>query len=356
MTAYRYFAYDMLNFTKKVELPLFGVYMEKALSTPGIFTGSYSLGTDPVADAIFLTARPGQYAIFARRNRKTIWGGPIWSTTYSSQGHTVELSAQTYESVYGRIRMLTDQVYAATEQVTIFNTWHAAVQAQTNCSFGIGLSLPAATGITRNISVLAAENRMASEILDSLSQATNGLDYSVNIVSDQDNDFLSLNMAVLFNNGADPDAPNGSGLNYTYPGAISEYWYTESAAKGAVDWIVTGDGIVASATTPAIATPRPPFSRVISYSDLKDATLLQNKAAEFANRWGMPYTSPAFSVNDADYFEGWDKLGHFVDVAISDRIRFPDQMPKMVTSRLLGWTLQPEQSDQSETLTFLLEM
>jgi len=347
MAQMRYYTADLLTNTIMAELPLYGVNMDKSLSAAGNFTGTYQLGVSGSDFDQYLMdgTIPGQQAIFVERNNVVIWAGPIWVRTYQGGSYTVQLQAQTYESVFEHIVMTTDQVYGATDQNTILSTWLTAMMAQTNNGFGLTYSGPGATGVTRSIQFPAAEEHFAIDLLNAIAHgaqggASNGMDYTVNVASPSSKTFLATYAAA---------APTDSGLFFEYPGQIQNFWYSESAQRGAVRSAALGAGLSATGTLSGSGS-RPYFWRVEQFSDIADQNLLQQKANELLQ---MPFISPTFELSDAnDFVSGWDKCGQTFSVRVQDP-RFPTG--NTITSRMLGWSYTPEQSDSDESVQFTLE-
>lgn len=339
MPSMRYYTADLLTNTIMAEVPLYGVYMDKILNGAGNFTGTFVLNSGVDLDSVLIDGTlPGQHALYVERDGLCIWAGPIWSRTYQSTSRTVQLTAQTFESVFEHIVMTTDQIYTATQQSSIVSTWLVAMMAQTNNNFGITGDIPGPDGVTRTVSYLATEYKMAKELLDAIATANNGLDYSINVVSPTSKTMVFKQQGTA----------GSSGAVYQYPGQISNYWHSESGAKGAVRAAAIGSGVSSIAT---IGSPslKPYFWQVGQYSDIIGQFAIDAKALELIQ---MPFVSPTFELSSADDFGEWNKLGQTFVVNINDA-RFPDG--KSITSRLMGWALTPEQSESEESLKFVLE-
>lgn len=340
MGVMRYYTADLLTNAVVSEAPLYGVYMDKILNGAGNFTGTYVLDTGIDVDSVLLGGTlPGQHALYVERDGVCIWAGPIWSRTYQSTSRTVQLTAQTFESVFEHIVMTTDQIYTAVEQVTILSTWLTTMMAQTNNNFGFTGSYPSATGITRTLSYLATEYKLASELLEAITHPdVNGLDVTINVASPTSKTFKVTAQSSLVSSGA----------VYDYPGQIANYWHSESGAKGAVRAAAIGSGVTGNATLSG-SSLRPYFWQLRQYGDIADQNLINAKASDLLQ---MPFVAPTFELNSADDFIGWDNLGQTFVVNITDP-RFPDG--KAITSRMLGWSFTPEQSESDENLKFALE-
>ena len=80
---YRYYAVDLLTNTVLVEIPFVDVTYGRALSKAGSFSASI-----PVVEAnahlnLYENTMPGKTAIYILRNGVCVWGGIIWSRSYS---------------------------------------------------------------------------------------------------------------------------------------------------------------------------------------------------------------------------------------------------------------------------------
>lgn len=339
----RYYTMLTLAGTVGEELPLYGVYMDKTLNAAGNFTGTFQLGSGLHDDENLLeNTKPGLYSLVCEIDNRIVWAGPIWSRTYQSSSETVQLTAQTFESVFEHIVLTSDFVKNNVEQVTIASDLITAVQAQTGCNFGFTTSFPAATGITRTIIMPANENHFASEVLTAL-QGDDGLNFSFNILGTSSSRTLYAHKTGV----------PGEIAVYEYPGQISNYWFSESAARGAIRATAVGSGVQATAVS-ASPGSNPYFTIVEQFTDIVDQALITARADQLLAERPMPSPSPTFELGDVDdFFRNLyqEYLGYKIRVHIEDA-RFPSVD---IVSRMMGWSFSPESSESDANLKFVLE-
>lgn len=80
---YRYYAVDLLTNTLLVEIPFVNVTYGRALSKAGSFSGSIPIVEANAHLNLYENTMPGKTAIYILRNGVCVWGGIIWSRSYS---------------------------------------------------------------------------------------------------------------------------------------------------------------------------------------------------------------------------------------------------------------------------------
>ena len=80
---YRYYAVDLLTNTMLVEIPFVDVTYGRALSKAGSFSGSIPIVEANAHLDLYENTMPGKTAIYILRNGVCVWGGIIWSRSYS---------------------------------------------------------------------------------------------------------------------------------------------------------------------------------------------------------------------------------------------------------------------------------
>lgn len=98
LAEYRYYVADILTNTVIAEIPFTGVSFERALSKAGSFSGQI-----PVIDAtkhlnLYESTMPGKTALYVLRNGVCVWGGIIWSRSYSPSSKTLTVDGQEWIS------------------------------------------------------------------------------------------------------------------------------------------------------------------------------------------------------------------------------------------------------------------
>jgi hypothetical protein len=95
---YKYFAVDILSNEIKAEIPFYDVGFERALKGAGAFSGKVSIAPDTEDLDLYNTTLPGKIAIFITRNGICIWGGIIWSRTYTLTNRVIDVNASEFTS------------------------------------------------------------------------------------------------------------------------------------------------------------------------------------------------------------------------------------------------------------------
>jgi hypothetical protein len=360
MPTYRYYTIPISSFAPvgvAAELELSGVSLDKQINGPGNFQGTYRMNSDSdILNSVVLGATvPGWHALIVKRNDVPIWGGPIWSRSYESEGQTISITAQTFESVFQHAIITSDFVKAAVNQTTIVDDIVTLVQSTGS---GIDCSLLTAhqtiLGVpTRTMAIAATEARMAEEVLNQLTDGDDGLIYTINLTGT--NDTPTKTLQTYYNGSAAPS----SGLALDYPGTLSQFWFTENGAKGGVRHVATAGGTAAITTLSNTAaqptgsfyptTNWPKWGESQSYLDVTDLTTLQAKADRQAILFKTPVAEPVFELTDvaAEVFTNWNDLGKTAIFNVQD-VRFPSGITFL--TQLAGWSLTPESSDGPEKI------
>lgn len=98
LAEYRYYVADILTNAVIAEIPFTGVNFERALSKAGSFSGEI-----PVIEAtqnlnLYESTMPGKTALYVLRNGVCVWGGIIWSRSYSPSNKSLTVDAQEWIS------------------------------------------------------------------------------------------------------------------------------------------------------------------------------------------------------------------------------------------------------------------
>jgi len=357
MPQYRFFSSDILTGAVLAELPLYGISLDRRLSGVGNFTGTFRVGTGLHLDEDLLEGtKPGKCCVYVERDGTVIWGGPIWSRTYASNGKTISLTAQTWESVFDRIVILEDFVKEGVEQLQIFKDLIDALQAQPNSNLGFDTSMINAvpSGVLRTVLVPGYEYHFAQTIISDLVSSDNAFDYTIDLlpsgIQDHPNRFVRVGYPQL--------GSSNSGLEFDYPGNILRYWWRESG--GGTRFTVLGAGTgpaTITAVTEAsdlLAEGYPSWWIVKKYPSIGTTEDSSSKAAGDAIQFRMPLSNPTFELKPDRIppYDAWSQLGDSFTVHIEDP-RFPNG--KDIVRRHIGWSLQIADADATEILKFEIQ-
>jgi hypothetical protein len=116
LAEYRYYVADILTNTVITEIPFTGVKYQRALSKAGAFSGEI-----PVIEAtsnldLYESTMPGKTALYVLRNGVCVWGGIIWSRSYSPSNKSLTVDAQEWVS-YLSHRAVWQTLYYGSESI-----------------------------------------------------------------------------------------------------------------------------------------------------------------------------------------------------------------------------------------------
>lgn len=95
---YRYFVTDLLSNEIIGEIPFSGVSYGKATRQAGTFSGSIPFIKVTKGLDLYEATMPGRTGLYIMRNNVCIWGGIIWSRSYSVESKTLEVTAAEFIS------------------------------------------------------------------------------------------------------------------------------------------------------------------------------------------------------------------------------------------------------------------
>lgn len=362
MPSYRYYTIPIIvggGTNAVVELELSGVNMDKQLNGAGNFQGTFRLvdDSDVLNTSVLNGTVPGYHAFVVKRDDVPIWAGPIWSRTYESEGQTIGFTAQTFESVFARTPLVADFVSftGAASQTVIVNNLVNQFQAQSSGAnnYGFVTSHDNPNVGARTIAIPATDNKTADDVLSQLVDVDDGLVYTINLTGTAD---APVKTIQTYWTGASFPA---STLALDYPGTLSQYWFTESAAKGGVRHVVIASNNVSAVANSNMAiqppgsgyptTTWPQWLETQSLLNINDMTILTSKARQQALIRQTPMPEPIFELTDTatEVFTHWNDLGRTIVCRLEDP-RFPASIS--ITSQLAGWSLRPESTEGPEVI------
>lgn len=356
---YRYYSADLLTGNVLAELPLYGVYANRQLSTTGNFNGTFKLGTGTYIDNDLLDATiPGKTAIYMERDGLLIWGGIVWSRTWAEESKTCGMTAQTFESYFDHIVIDSHFIMQNVEQTIIFRDLINALQAQVSSNIGLIQNTPYPTsGIERTVLIPGYEYHFAQDVVSQLVGTDDGFEYTIDVVASGTPDHPSKLVKVGYPTLSNPT----SDLSYDYPGSISNFWWPESGTKGATKAVALGYGSGPTMYSglaidgDKLAEGYPAWWQVNSYKNIADRNLIGARARKDLETFGMPYVRGTFELkSDVGVgFTGWSKLGDTVTARV-ESVRFLGGS-KVIESRMIGWELTVADADNTEIIKFVIE-
>jgi hypothetical protein len=358
---YRYLFVDILSNRVIDELPCYGTWFSRQLSGAGNMTATIALNAKPYKNIDIKNATtPGKTALYALCNDVCVWGGPIWTRTYSPTAHTIQLSGQTWESWLSKFYPDNSLSYTNTDQRNIVVDLITRMQAVSlqNAQFTLPSTFPLSIPRTENFPF--SDLKSYGELVEYLSEYDDGFDYEILPYMDGSG---ILQRYVNLGNPKLGTSQSNSNLVFDYPGGITTYWYSENASAGAVKVYGVG-GTVGEATDPirssytqldiAVLGSYPLFQEVFTNGDVTVQSTLDSQTKLFGNTNRVPIVSWTIDVDPSlDPVLGTWALGDHGHVMIEDNAFWDTPLSTYV--RIIGWELTPPASDAVESLKLVLE-
>lgn len=365
MVAYRYLFADLLTNEIQAELPLTGVNFSQALNSGGALQGTLLLsGMSPAQNAMVATV-PGRSAIYVDRDGVLVWGGVIWNRSYNSTSQRLLISAGEFETYFNRRRIVNNASFYNVDQLTIAQSLITTAQAAPNGN--IGVIVPTNTSGETVLRVFYSyEQKTVLSALQDLAKAGDGtsggtgFDFSIDVAYDASKTptkTLNLGYPRL---GTIYSATSTTVPVFEFPaGNVLEYEYPEDGSLVANTIYATGAGsnegkLIYSASDSAQLTAGwPLLEDSASYSDIIDATLIQNLAsAQVAAVSYPPTVLKIIAKPSLDPVLGSYEVGDDARVRIIDD-RFPNGLD--TTYRIVALNVTPgEDGPERVTLTLSL--
>jgi len=95
---YRYFVTDLLSNSLLAEIPFQGVSYERSLKSAGKFSGNIAVIDATDALNLYENTMPGKTALYVVRDDECVWGGIIWSRSYSLTERSLSVQAAEFTS------------------------------------------------------------------------------------------------------------------------------------------------------------------------------------------------------------------------------------------------------------------
>lgn len=146
---YRYFAVDFLTNQVLAEIPFKGVSYERALNAAGSFSGTVPVLDVTTAYNLYENTMPGKTALYVVRNDECVWGGMIWSRSYSLSSRELSVNANEFSSyLYHRnVWKTVSNSYSASGVVVTPGTMTLTIASGT---YPFSLGMPVFVGFSTN--------------------------------------------------------------------------------------------------------------------------------------------------------------------------------------------------------------
>lgn len=344
---------DLLTGSIIQEIPLQGVSMTRGFGM-GDFRGSFTLDqTGKDNRDLLASTEPGRCYVVCERNDNPIWGGFVWTRTYQSQAKMNQLYCRAFEHYPSYRTILEDFEYTNIEQRNIFlDLWTSMMEDPNSVQFTLPSSFPDA--VLKSLSIRSFEYKSYREGMDSLSNADDGFDWTVDVNRVSGSYTKSLRIGYPRLGATEP-------IDFDYPGSVVNYWRNESMAERGTHFFGIGAGegstmIVQPVTHgDLISAGFPRYDSDISFKSVTDPTILSGLTAQAASarKPGVPIYTVELKA---------DKDPAFGSYGLGDAVRFnfvdpahPDPINRKVNSRILGWEYYPPSDEHTEMARLVLE-
>src|SRR5882757_3262214 len=244
MPDYRYTFVSLRDEQVLEEIDLYGVYAQRILNDAGQFNGTFQLDQTGKRNQDLVAATiPGRTWLVMERDNVPVWWGIVWSRTYQSEAKSVQIFAWGFESFPASQVMLSDFSRVGQNQLQTFADLWADMQSS-RVGRDLAINIPASipSTINKDVTILATDAKLYSDVMQSLSNASDGFDYTIQVskVGGGFRKDLVMGYPYLGSN-LGPEQ-----LVFEYPGSILNYYETESMANAGTHIFGYGAGEGAS--------------------------------------------------------------------------------------------------------------
>lgn len=362
-TNYRYVFVSLRSEQIIEEINCFGVYFSRMIGDQGSFTATFSFDQTGKSNADLVAATtPGYCYVVVERNDVPVWWGIVWSRVYQSQAKVCQISALGFESYPKKQRLEVDYTDTGTNVELFLRLW--SNMQNSNIGRNINVNVPTlVAGPIKTISALASDQKMYADLMDDLSEAADGFDWTIDCQRQNDGTYLKSVRVGYPTMGLQPDNPNI--IVFEYPGAITNYYMTESMTDAGTNVRVMGSGegsgmpVTDIQQTQMLVTEGwPRWDTNLSYKDVSDADLIEQLAIQAAINYKPPMlTVKAIVKADQDPVFGSYSLGDSCRLVITDP-RNPSlgsSAPGLnIPTAVVGFEVRPGDSDGVEEVNIIL--
>lgn len=333
-------------------IPCRGVDINAKLNGGGDLRGTFSLDMTGYSNAAMLSATiPGLSFVIVEYNNTVIWDGFITSRWYQSQAKTIQFYAKHISAFPSTQRMDIDFVRANVEQTSIFvDLWNLM---QSDPLRNINVTVPTALPNLqlKSCNVHSYDYKSFLSIMTDISDGLQGFDWTVSTAKSGGAYVRTLRFGYPH---LMPSASTNS-LVFEYPGAITNYYATESDISTRIVGLGNGSGsdmLTSSVTFSDIETLGLRMDGTVSLKEISNQIVLNDLTQQYAAVHKPPgmTISATVLVNTPPIFGSYD-IGSAARVIIKDS-RFSTVYDH--STWITAWNLKPSSSNDVGTvnLTF----
>ncbi|MEV8638083.1 hypothetical protein AB0395_41170 [Streptosporangium sp. NPDC051023] len=288
---YRYVFCDLLTDAYICDLTLDNVTYDRRIIEPGTFRASVEIANADIANQVarivprhpdILTTGPGRTVVHVYRGSQ-IWGTYlIWQAVVSQRGRdnvTVELQGAGLESYLAHVDIRADiGEITGVDQVQIAR--QLITHMQTDAYANIGLQLQSgASGVPRDLIVLAADGRSYGDRLVELARSENGFEWTIHTSVDPGTGVRTRHWVW----GYPQLGSITSNHVFAQPGNVTSWQESIDALKAATKWQVRGDSVNSDITN----VSSPLLSDIVPAQDYLDAGWPRTDGTHDYNKIGI---------------------------------------------------------------------
>lgn len=357
MTEYRYTFLSLRDEAVIEEIPLYGVYAQRILCSPGQFNGTFNLDqTGKNNEDLVAATIPGRTWLVMERNGIPVWWGIVWSRNYQSQAKSVQLYATGFEVYPTKQLILTDFVRTDTNQLQIFaDLWNEMQASAPGRNLNVNIPTVPDIVINKDVSILATDRKYYNEPMESLANAADGFDWTVQVTKYNNmykKDLLIGYPVLGAMNAADA-------ITFDYPGNILNYYETEGMSKAGTHTFGFGAGEGTSQIVSQVAYDDmismegwPRWDAEVSLKDIENQEILDSMTLQqgIRNKPSMNTYTVTIKGNLDPIFGSYG-LGDNCQLSIKDA-KHPSIYE--IDTRIVGFELTPQSSDNTEEVKLIL--
>lgn len=357
MTDYTYTFLSLDNNQVIEEIPMFGVFAQRILCSPGQFNGTYNLDQTGKQNADLVAATiPGRTWMVMEREGVPVWWGLVWSRNYQSQAKSMQIFCWGFEAYPTRQLILTDFVRTGANQLqTFIDLWNNMQSSKPGRNLNIIIPSSPIASVNKDVSILATDYKYYHDAMNSLANAADGFDWTIQVdkIGGGYQKKLILGYPVL---GA-TNSP--STVTFEYPGNILNYYETESLANAGTHTFGFGAGEGKSQLVSVFGYEDmvnlegwPRWDIEVSMKDITNQTVLDSLTKQEAIKRKPPYNVyTATMKGDLDPIFGSYALGDACRMSIKDP-KHP--ITYQIDTRIVGFELTPQSASSTEEVKLIL--
>jgi hypothetical protein len=350
------------------EINLFGVNIQRMLSGPGSFTGSFGFDQTGKNNADLVAATiPGRTWVVVERDDVPIWWGVVWSRTYQSQAKECQLFAWGFEAYPQKRKIDFSFLRTGQPNTQIFADLWTAMQAVPYSNINVNIPTNA-LGPSHDLAILPSDQLTFDQPMSQLADADDGFDWTIDLTKNSDGTYTKTLRIGYPTLGTDLTDVNSvilpTALVFEYPGNILNYYASEGMTDAGTNVFVMGAGegsAMPQATTvqtDMLNQGWPRWDVDISLKDITDqAKITQIAVQEKTNRKPPMLSFTITAKGDQDPILGSFNVGDACLISITDS-RFPsfnnNASGFLAPSVVLGYKITPPENDSTETYDVIL--